>query len=203
MTRFPELDALPVDYAFTDREPDIMPGMGEGPQTLDRQGFRTPLWIQAEQVHGAESIVCGVLQADSVIPGVDALVTDVPNLTLIIRVADCAPVYLVDPERKVIALVHSGRKGTSLNIVPGTIAKMVRTCGCDPSDIHAVIGPCIRPPHYEVDFAASIVRQARDAGVRHVTDCGLNTASDLKRFYSYRLEQGETGRHFAALRLKK
>ncbi|MDX6766948.1 MAG: polyphenol oxidase family protein [Candidatus Methylacidiphilales bacterium] len=203
MIRFPELDALPVDYAFTEREADVHPGMGEGPQTLARQGFSSPLWVQAEQVHGAESSVCGVIQADSVIPGVDGLITDVPNLTLIIRVADCAPVFLVDPVRKVVGLVHSGRRGTSLNIVPGAIARMVRNCGCDVADLHAVIGPCIRPPHYEVDFAAAIARQARDSGVPRVSDCGLNTAADLKRFYSYRVEQGQTGRHFAALRLRK
>lgn len=203
MIRFAELDALPVDYIFTERESDFQPGMGEAPQTLARQGFTTPLWIQAEQVHGSESSICGVLQADTVVPGVDALITDVANLTLIIRVADCAPVYLVDPERRVVALVHSGRKGTALNIVPGTLAKMTRNCGCALDDIHAVIGPCIRPPHYEVDFAAAIRRQLADAGVRHVADCGLDTAADLTRFYSYRMEQGQTGRHFAALRLKK
>ena len=63
----------------------------------------------------------------------------------------------------------------------------------------AVLGPCIRPPHYDVDFASEILRQLRQAGVGEIVDSGLCTASDPTRFYSYRKEQGKTGRHFAAV----
>jgi len=61
----------------------------------------------------------------------------------------------------------------------------------------AVLGPCIRPPHYEVDFAAEIARQAEGAGIGEYHDCGCDTASDLRNCYSYRMEQGRTGRMMA------
>ena len=62
-----------------------------------------------------------------------------------------------------------------------------------------MLGPCIRPPHYEVDFAGEIGRQAGRAGVGNFLDCGLDTAADLDRFYSYRLESGKTGRMMALI----
>ncbi|CAN5508350.1 hypothetical protein BH18VER2_BH18VER2_10590 [soil metagenome] len=63
------------------------------------------------------------------------------------------------------------------------------------------LGPCIRPPHYEIDFAAEIVRQARRAGAAQVHDSGLCTASDLAHYYSYRAEKARTGRMLALLAL--
>jgi copper oxidase (laccase) domain-containing protein len=64
------------------------------------------------------------------------------------------------------------------------------------------LSPCIRPPHYEIDFAAEIVRQCRAAGVNHVHDCNICTACDLARYYSYRVEKGKTGRMLALLALR-
>jgi copper oxidase (laccase) domain-containing protein len=63
------------------------------------------------------------------------------------------------------------------------------------------LGPCIRPPHYEIDFAAEIGRQAARAGVVNFYDCGICTASNLPRYYSYRAEKGKTGRMWAVLML--
>ena len=57
-------------------------------------------------------------------------------------------------------------------------------------DLIVQLSPCIRPPHYEVDFAAEIVRQCRDAGVENVNDCNICTACDLQHYYSYRAEKG-------------
>jgi copper oxidase (laccase) domain-containing protein len=74
--------------------------------------------------------------------------------------------------------------------------------GSDPDDLIAQLGPCIRPPHYEVDFAAEIVTQLEQCGVSQVFDSGENTGSDLSRFYSYRMEKGLTGRMLALLALK-
>jgi polyphenol oxidase len=74
--------------------------------------------------------------------------------------------------------------------------------GTDPGDAIAQLSPCIRPPHYEVDFAAEIVGQLQQIGVRRVFDCGENTGSDLNRFYSYRMEKGRTGRMLALLALQ-
>jgi copper oxidase (laccase) domain-containing protein len=138
----------------------------------------------------------------SPIAGVDGLITNRPGLCLGVQVADCGAVYLVDPVRRCIGLVHSGRKGTELGIAPAAISKMKEAFGTDPADLLVQLGPCIRPPLYETDFAAEIIRQCRVAGAGNVFDCGANTGADLLRYYSYRVEKGKTGRMLALLGMK-
>ena len=94
---------------------------------------------------------------------------------------------------------HSGKKGTELNILGQAITLMGENYGTQPSDLVVVLGPCIRPPHYEIDFAAEIARQAAAAGVGEFHDEGENTACDLTRHYSYRIEKGCTGRMLALI----
>jgi copper oxidase (laccase) domain-containing protein len=89
--------------------------------------------------------------------------------------------------------------GTAGGILAAALARMAREFGTRAEDVVAVLGPCIRPPHYETDFAAAIAGQARDAGIGRFYDCGEDTATDLTRFYSYRLEKGRTGRMMALL----
>ena len=207
---FPALASLPVIHAFTGRVPGL-------DVKIDREAalkklavhhaeLRTKLgiggrhFVTAEQVHGAGVAVVRASSA-APLPGVDALITDNPEVCLGIYVADCGPVWLVDPVRRAIGCVHSGRKGTDLGIVPATIAAMVATFGCDPSRMIAQLGPCIRPPHYEVDFAAAIIAQCRAAGLAKVFDSGTCTATGADRYYSYRREQGKTGRMLALLAL--
>ena len=164
-------------------------------------GFPMVDSAQGEQPHGnkAQAIYT---PCDVRIPEIDALATSVPRLPLIVRVADCGPIYFYDPVEKVIALAHSGRRGTEGNIVGATIACLEASYGTKPENIIVQLGPCIRPPHYEVDFAAEIGRQARASGVKHYHDCGTCTASNLDRYYSYRAEKGKTGRMWAVLMLE-
>jgi polyphenol oxidase len=79
------------------------------------------------------------------------------------------------------------------------IQKMAMEYGTEPADLVAQLSPCIRPPFYEVDFAANIVQSLKRSGVRQVFDSGENTAADLERYYSYRMEKGRTGRMLALL----
>jgi hypothetical protein len=109
---------------------------------------------------------------------------------------------LVDPAHHAIGLVHSGKKGTGLGIVPKAIEAMAAHFGSRASDLVVQLSPCIRPPHYEVDFAANIVRQCQERGVTAVHDCAVCTACDLNRYYSYRAEKGRTGRMLAFLALR-
>lgn len=154
----------------------------------------------AEQVHGAAvAVVHGPVHH----PGVDALVTNRVNQPLGIYVADCAAVYLIDPVRRVIGLAHSGKKGSEGGISITTVDVMHDTFGCHPEDMIACISPCIRPPHYEVDFAAMIRDQLDACKVRRVIDTGVCTAENLDRYYSYRMERGQTGRMLAFLTLRE
>jgi copper oxidase (laccase) domain-containing protein len=163
-------------------------------------GLADRIFVTAQQVHGCD---VGVVDADSVVPvpEVDGLIAADARVCLGVYVADCGPVYLIDPIRRVIALLHSGRRGTELGIVSVTIEKMEREFGSDPANLIVQLGPCIRPPRYDSDFAATILRQSRDAGVRAVHDCGTCTGANLERYYSYRVEHGRTGRSLAFLAL--
>jgi polyphenol oxidase len=98
-------------------------------------------------------------------------------------------------------LVHSGRKGTELRIATNAVQQMADRFGSDPESMIVQLSPCVRPPHYEVDFAAEIVRQCRESGVKTIHDAGLCTACHLGRYYSYRAEKGKTGRMLALLGL--
>lgn len=156
--------------------------------------------VHAEQTHGHR--VCAVdAPPASRVPEVDALATSVVGLPLVVRVADCGPVFFYDPVKQAIAVAHSGRKGTEGNIVGATVASLRKNFGSEPGDLMVQLGPCIRPPHYEVDFAAEIGRQARAAGVKNFHDGGVCTACRLERYYSYRAEKGKTGRMWGVIML--
>ena len=207
---FPALSSLPVFHAFTGRVPGLDVKI-ERTAALERLAdhhaeIRTQIgvgarnFITAEQVHGASVRI--VSATDSApIAGTDALITDDPAVCLGIYVADCGPVWLVDPVRRAIGCIHSGRKGTELGITSAAIEAMVKNFGCARTDIVAQLGPCIRPPNYEVDFAADIRRQCREAGLVSVHDCGRCTAVEADRYYSYRREKGQTGRMLALVAL--
>lgn len=80
----------------------------------------------------------------------DALVTDKPGICICVQTADCVPVLLFDPEKRVIAAVHAGWRGTVKKIAAETVQKMVSNYQCDPAKILAAIGPSISPAVYEV-----------------------------------------------------
>lgn len=158
----------------------------------------------------------------------DAIITDLPGLTLMMRFADCVPIFLYDPSRRAIGLVHAGWKGTVQKVVSAALHAMKAAFGSRPEDLLAAIGPSIGPDHYEVgqEVVAQVVEAfAEDApsllkplpngkslldlwsanqlllhaaGVKQVEVAGLCTACDTRDWYSHRAEKGKTGR-FAAL----
>ena len=127
----------------------------------------------------------------------DGIITNQCGVALGIYVADCCALYIVDPKTPAIGLVHSGRKGTELGVVTNAIRQMIDRFGSNPANMIVQLSPCIRPPHYEIDFAAEIIKQCRALGVREIHDSGVCTACDLGRYYSYRAEKGKTGRMLA------
>lgn len=81
----------------------------------------------------------------------DAIITNIPNKPIIIKVADCIPVLLYDKENKVLALVHSGWKGTLQDITTKTINTMINIFNSKPQNIYSYIYPSIRQCHFEVE----------------------------------------------------
>jgi hypothetical protein len=162
----------------------------------------------AQQVHGDRiAVVDGpalALRVDrsatsNEFRGCDGIISDQRGVVLGVYVADCCAVYIVDTKTPAIGLVHSGCRGTKLNIVPKAIMQMIDRFGTDPADLVVQLSPCVRPPHYETDFAAEIVRQCCAVGVKAIHDSGVCTACHLDRYYSYRAEKGKTGRMLAVL----
>jgi len=206
---FSALSALPgVLHGFTLRVPglDVRTDREsalerlEGYHSETRARFGPREFYTAKQVHSGRIEVVGQGSAPETL-GVDGLLTQDPRALLGIYVADCCAIFLVDTQRSAIGLVHSGRKGTELNIAGAAVRRMSEQFGTDPADLVVQLSPCIRPPYYEVDFAAEIHRQLYAAGVTKVFDTGENTGADLERFYSYRVEKGRTGRMLALLAL--
>jgi purine-nucleoside/S-methyl-5'-thioadenosine phosphorylase / adenosine deaminase len=211
---FPALSALSgIVHGFTLRVPGIEMSHDktEALARLDgvhrkirsEHGLAGMPFITAQQVHGKEiGVVDSSVSEDKCFENCDGLITDQRGVCLGIYVADCCAVFLVDPVQRAIGLMHSGKKGTELGVVASGIETMTARFGSHPSDLVVQLSPCIRPPHYEIDFAAEIVRQCRDPGVTSVHDCGMCTACDLTRYYSYRAEKGRTGRMLAFLALR-
>ncbi len=208
---FPSLESIGrCRSAFIGRIPgiDVAHDKAEALRRLDaaHRKIRTDIgmgdWpmLTAEQVHGKGIAVIDHAPAvDRCFPDCDGMITNQPGLALGIYVADCCAVYLVDPVTPAIGLVHSGKKGSELEIAGAALDQMSGHFGSKMSDLIVQLSPCIRPPHYEVDFAAAIVGQCRELGVLQIYDAGICTACDLETFYSYRAEKGRTGRMLALL----
>lgn len=158
----------------------------------------------------------------------DALITNQPQVILTILTADCVPVLLFDPVQNVVAAVHAGWKGTKEQIVRKTVEKMGLSFGCQPKDILAGIAPSIGSCCYEVgkdvaqhffDYPKSMTKnvdkymldlpyinkeQLRQAGVSesHIEMSNTCTACEVSRFFSYRKEEGCSGRFMSMIGLR-
>jgi polyphenol oxidase len=212
--QFPALGAIEIcRHVFTQRIPgiDVAHNKAEALKRLDtahrdiRRAIRVGDWplLTAEQIHGNKvAIVDRPVESDKHFAGCDGFITNQPRIALGIHVADCCAVYIVDPKMPAIGLVHSGRRGTELGVVSNAIAQMTARFGSNPGDLIVQLTPCIRPPHYETDFAAKIVEQCRAQGVQRIHDSGGCTACHVDLYYSYRAEKGRTGRMLALLALR-
>lgn len=126
-------------------------GVGVEAFTAGRDGTLPFPVVQPKQTHSVN--VAYVESSDisrEMLEGVDALVTDRPGVAIGVRTADCIPVLLYDPVRKVIAAAHSGWRGTVNMISKKTVLEMSRRFHCQAADIRAVIGPGIGFDSFQV-----------------------------------------------------
>jgi polyphenol oxidase len=227
-----QLTVGPVRFAFTDRHGGVSAGpfasldfgSADGQDPADLQANRTALaravglpaerLVFAEQVHGNDVALVGQGTGDP--PVADALVTTEADLALVIRIADCVPLLMADPEAGVIAAVHAGRRGAVVGVAPMAVQRMLEA-GARVEHIVARLGPSICGHCYEVplelrdevaaaipaaaattswgtpaiDVPAAVMSQLHDLGIvaQRVAVCTRET-SDL---YSYRRDH-RTGR---------
>lgn len=150
--------------------------------TQRTKGRARPSWmLSVKQVHGTDALVVdrALTAADRFLDGWDALVTDQPGVMVAVRTADCVPVLMHDPRRKVVAAVHAGWRGAVAGIVQKTIALMGARFGSVPDHLRVSIGPSAGACCYEVDEpvldrlhqacpdAGKVVKERRE-GRRHL-----------------------------------
>jgi purine-nucleoside/S-methyl-5'-thioadenosine phosphorylase / adenosine deaminase len=134
-------------FGFSTKE-----GAGLNPE-YNLKMFFNEMGIKEEQVTFQKQIHSDVInysRKPQYFDGCDALYTDKKNNFLAVRVADCIPVFLYEPERKIIAGIHSGWKGTHGKILTKTIEELVKRFDIDISKLNAYIGPGISQDNYEV-----------------------------------------------------
>lgn len=155
----------------------------------------------------------------------DALLTEKRGITLLIRTADCVPVFFFDPVRPAVGLVHAGWQGARKGIVRKMAEAFKQHFNSQPSKLRAALGPAIQKSCYEVgpeffdyfpgfvektkeqnffDLPAFVKQELIDAGISEsfITDSGLCTACSTDRFFSARREGQSTGRFLSAIMLK-
>lgn len=213
----PPCQGLNVAFGPEDPEENVRANMDLAARTLglDHLAF-------SGQVHGDRSLVVRAGEGyrprtrAEVIPGYDALITPDPGPGLMVKLADCQGVLLFDPETNVLAVVHAGWRGSALNILGRTAARLKSEFEVRPENLLACIspslGPCCAehinyrdelPPgfwDYQVrdfhfDFWAISRDQLRAAGLmpENIETAGICTKCGGEDFYSYRREK-VTGR---------
>lgn len=107
--------------------------------------------IQGHQVHDCKVAIINrpVITREN-LEGYDAFVTNLPSVAIGVRTADCIPVLLYEPEKRVVAAIHAGWKGTVMHISQKAINVMMQRFSCSPANLHAVIGPGIGPDSFQV-----------------------------------------------------
>ncbi len=176
---------------------------------------------QSRQVHSDRVQTIGT-ETRAIVPDVDGLITTkTSHKTLSVRVADCAPILLVDPTTHITAAVHAGWKGTAGAIVKHAVEEMVAQ-GAHPNDIVATIGPhigmcCYVVPKERAEYFSAMypndakavalvgndwyidigwinVRQLIDAGIpeAHIDAPALCTSCTIEEFFSYRKDTKES-----------
>jgi YfiH family protein len=152
-----------------------------------------------------------------IVDGTDGHATAQPGVLLTISVADCTPVYLADPSRGAVALLHAGWRGTAAGVLAAGVTLLVERAGSRVSDIvmHcgiAICGTCYEvgsevaaalggatvPGKTHVDIRAVLVAQAAALGLRQVSVSPFCTAHDTG-FHSHRAAGGRAGRMIAYL----
>jgi YfiH family protein len=215
-------ESLNVSYSVGDPRENVdenirrvSTALGSQPQDL----------FSAYQVHGR---AVTIVEANTEIeprPQCDVLVTRSAARTLMLRYADCTPVLLADPQRRVVAAVHAGWRGSAVRAAGAAVEALRDAFGSRPEDIVAGIGPAIGPCCYVVgqDVVEAFTdrpalfshdlsgvkldlweanRQAlMDAGVlpEHIEVAGVCTQCESERFFSHRANDGQPAGRFAAV----
>jgi len=178
--------------------------------------------VLGHQVHGSRVAWHDRAEGWVQVDGVDGHATRASGVLLLVTVADCIPVYLVDPRRRAIALLHAGWRGTAGGILTRGLALLAERAGTVPADVimHAGVGICgdcyevgsevmtaVGLPAdgsgpWHVDLRERLAAQARWLGIGEATRSSWCPAHDRSSFFSHRASGGADGRMVAYLGLR-
>jgi YfiH family protein len=182
--------------------------------------------IEAEQVHGGSlAVVEGPIDAGAAVAGCDALMTRRPGVALLIRSADCLPIFFADPMRGTVGIAHAGWRGLAAELPTRMVGAFHHTSHTPPHELHVAIGPAIRPCCYDVgaefperfgpfvhagddrhmcDLVGIAVAQLTRCGVRpaHLFDTKRCTACEPNVWFSLRRQGPATGRLLSFILLR-
>lgn len=119
----------------------------------NREHFFNKIGLKRDQVAlqlQVHSDIVTFVKAPGLMGESDAMITDKKMIGLAISTADCTPIFIYDRDKKVIAGVHSGWRGTTKRILDKVINTLERNFNSRPEDLYAYIGPCISQRNYEV-----------------------------------------------------
>jgi purine-nucleoside/S-methyl-5'-thioadenosine phosphorylase / adenosine deaminase len=201
-------------------------GFGSAEEALNGLGLKGMASVVPKQVHGTDFVIVKDGKTP-VRPVADGAMTNRPGVVLVVKVSDCVPIFMVDPQTPAIAMVHAGWRGASQAIASKAIRRMQETFGTEPSNLVAALGPSIQKCCYEVgeevairfpesvrrchgekwqlDLAGANVLDLESAGVlrQNIHVSPHCTCCEPRRFHSYRRDRKIAGRHYAVLALNR
>ena len=139
-------------------------------------GYDAARLVAAQQVHSNSSHIIteadagrGAFDWDSALVDCDALIVQEPGVPVLIQVADCAPILLVDPKNHVLAVIHAGWRGAVAQVTSQALAKMQSKFSTRVEDVKAGIGPCLCVNCFEV--GPEVVEAAQEIAPEAVLQC--------------------------------
>lgn len=214
----------PYDFSFPEGEASL--SVTQSDELNQMIGFEPDAYINIRQVHGKDiEVVDKDFLSNVSIPQADGLVTNLRNIVLLVRTADCLPIFLFDKNESAIGLVHAGWKSTKAEIVIHAVKKMEAQYGTKTDNIEVAFGPCIRRSQYEVgkefldyfpketslqdgryffDLAQANFNQLLSFGIKesNIVDCCEDTFTN-EDLHSFRREGAQAGRMVSCLLLKE
>lgn len=232
------------------KHPDLIFGISKRPENmsfvygdtknslLNRRNFLEALNINyeslvcANQVHGSCIVYIseadkgrGAISPDTALVNTDGLITNVKNLPLAIFTADCLAIFLYDPIKHAIGLIHAGWRGARAGIISKAVESMQEKFNSNPENLLAGFSPFLKRccyqvgeefkdyfiggllktnNHYYLDLAAVAKEQLLQKKVKetNISDSIACTFCNNDKYFSYRKEGSNTGRLMAVIMLK-
>ena len=211
-----------IDFRFDNRKETLK----RRKKMVNFLDYRLNAIYEMDQVHGSKVEIIKTKSQKNIFPKTDALVTNLKNILLMVKTADCFPLLFFDSEKKVVAVCHAGWRGAIQKIFLKTLLAMINHFSCKITDIQIIIGPgarecCFKHHHFlqeklpewekfikneeddkTLDVSAFIKEELMAVGVKrkNIHDLKICTVCNKNYFSHFRsLRQNEPEGRFATI----